>query len=154
MCPRKAWYTLLLTLMPPLSAPPPKTMHQKAEPMCKLPLTQLDSHESSLLADETRTDLALHTTLYLLVCAIATFRVFERKTHPMCPQPADWARLEGVAQLMVIGETDRTCSGQVKFSASFWFSAINEHPQLIGVHDVPKEISSVGLTVLLELKVV
>lgn len=42
----------------------------------------------------------------------------------------------------------------MELSASFWFSTIDEHSQLIRVHDVPERISSVGLTVLLELKVV
>jgi hypothetical protein len=42
----------------------------------------------------------------------------------------------------------------VKLSASFWFSTIDEHPQLISIHDVPEGISPAGLTVLLELKVV
>lgn len=42
----------------------------------------------------------------------------------------------------------------MKLSASFWFSTIDEHPQLISIHDVPEGISPAGLTVLLELKVV
>jgi hypothetical protein len=74
--------------------------------MCELPLAQLDSHEPSLLADETGADLLLHITLDLLVRAIAAFGVFERKAHPMCSQPTDRARLEGVAQLVVVGEAD------------------------------------------------
>lgn len=42
----------------------------------------------------------------------------------------------------------------MKLSASFWFSTIDEHSQLIRAHNVPVGISSVRLTVFLELEVV
>lgn len=79
--------------------------------MGELVAMQSDGHQSWLPADEAPTALLLDMAFNLLVAAIAAPRVFEGEAHRMCTQPAHTARLEGIAQLVVVRETDRAGSG-------------------------------------------
>lgn len=67
---------------------------------------QSDGHQSWLPADEAPTTLLLDMAFDLLVAAIAASGVFEGEAHRMCSQPTHTARLEGIAQLVVVREAD------------------------------------------------
>lgn len=122
--------------------------------MRELVAMQSDRHQSRLPTDEAPTAFLLHVALYFLVDAIAASGMLEGEAHCMRPQSAHTAGMEGIAQLVVVRETDRAGSGQLQFAPSLGLPLLDKGSQLICAAKVAVGIHSPGLAVLLEPEIV
>lgn len=72
----------------------------------------------------------------------------------MCSQPAYTARLEGIAQLVVVREADRTGSRQLQFASSLGLPLLDKGSKLICTPNMAVRIHPPCLAVLFEPKIV
>jgi hypothetical protein len=120
-------------------------MDEKAEGVCELVIAELDGHQPRLPANKTPTHLLLHLSLNFLVSAIPASGVLEREAHLMCPQSTYTARLEGVAQLVVIRQANGACSCQQQFAPSLGPPLLDKIFELICSSNMAEGVASIGL---------